>query len=226
MAVEELDRTLERIRLPPRVVVREGDVPGVGQSDAGVASDRADVVRQPDDLDLRIGRLDGVRRAVRRTVVDQDYRAAVPTQCVEEFQPAVAADHDSRHGRREVVFHACDALTVFSQSQLRGRRTGRMSVPSVGTGRMRRRRTIELLFEGLQGVSMSDDRAADQVNPVPDKDPADWTTGEEPMTGPQASYLRTLAQEAGEEPPPDNLTKAEASQRIDELQARTGRGGA
>jgi len=72
---------------------------------------------------------------------------------------------------------------------------------------------------------MSDDRATDQVNPVPEKDPADWTTGDEPMTGPQASYLSTLAQEAGEEPPPDDLTKAEASLRIDELQSRTGRGG-
>jgi hypothetical protein len=64
----------------------------------------------------------------------------------------------------------------------------------------------------------------DQVQPVPDKDPADWTTGDEPMTGPQASYLSTLAQEAGEELPGGELTKAEASQLIDQLQARTGRG--
>jgi Protein of unknown function (DUF3072) len=56
------------------------------------------------------------------------------------------------------------------------------------------------------------------------KDPEDWTTGAEPMTGPQKSYLQTLAQEAGEPPPPDGLTKAEASRRIDELQERTGRG--
>lgn len=61
------------------------------------------------------------------------------------------------------------------------------------------------------------------VHPVPDKDPEEWTTGEEPMTGPQASYLGTLAQQAGEEPPPENLTKAEASRRIDELQQRVGR---
>jgi hypothetical protein len=59
--------------------------------------------------------------------------------------------------------------------------------------------------------------------PNPDKDPADWVTGDEPMTGPQASYLSTLAQEAGEEAS-DDLTKAEASRRIDELQERTGRG--
>ena len=56
------------------------------------------------------------------------------------------------------------------------------------------------------------------------KDPDDWTTGDEPMTGPQASYLQTLAQEAGEQPPPEDLTKADASKRIDELQERTGRG--
>ena len=63
-------------------------------------------------------------------------------------------------------------------------------------------------------------------NPVPpsaEKDPADWVTGDESMTGPQASYLRTLAQEAGEEVD-DSLTKAEASQKIEELQERTGRG--
>jgi DUF3072 family protein len=57
----------------------------------------------------------------------------------------------------------------------------------------------------------------------PEKDPADWVTGDEPMTGPQRSYLQTLAREAGESVP-DDLTKADASRRIDELQARTGRG--
>jgi hypothetical protein len=61
------------------------------------------------------------------------------------------------------------------------------------------------------------------VEPNPEKDPSDWTTGDEPMTGPQKSYLQTLAQEAGEEVP-DNLTKAEASERIDALQKTTGRG--
>ncbi|PSL55973.1 Protein of unknown function (DUF3072) [Saccharothrix carnea] len=57
----------------------------------------------------------------------------------------------------------------------------------------------------------------------PEKDPQDWTTGDEPMTGPQESYLRTLAQEAGEEVP-ERLTKVEASQLIDRLQEKTGRG--
>lgn len=64
---------------------------------------------------------------------------------------------------------------------------------------------------------------ADTPAPNPDKDPADWTTGEEPMTGPQRSYLHTLAQEAGVEVP-EEMTKAEASKRIDELQEQTGRG--
>jgi DUF3072 family protein len=57
----------------------------------------------------------------------------------------------------------------------------------------------------------------------PEKDPEDWTTGDEPMTGPQRSYLKTLCQEAGEAFD-ETLTKAAASKRIDELQARTGRG--
>jgi Protein of unknown function (DUF3072) len=55
------------------------------------------------------------------------------------------------------------------------------------------------------------------------KDPDEWVTGEEPMTGAQASYLETLSREAGEEPQTD-LSKAEASKRIDALQERTGRG--
>jgi uncharacterized damage-inducible protein DinB len=56
-----------------------------------------------------------------------------------------------------------------------------------------------------------------------EKDPTDWVTGDEAMTGAQASYLRTLSEEAGEEFD-DSLTKAQASRRIDELQERTGRG--
>jgi len=55
------------------------------------------------------------------------------------------------------------------------------------------------------------------------KDPDDWTTGDEPMTGAQRSYLKTLSEEA-KVPFEDNLTKAEASKRIDELQEITGRG--
>jgi hypothetical protein len=55
-----------------------------------------------------------------------------------------------------------------------------------------------------------------------EKDPDDWVTGDEPMTGAQRSYLDTLARQAGEELPAD-LTKAEASEHIDRLQDATGR---
>ncbi|WP_316015962.1 DUF3072 domain-containing protein [Roseobacter sp. HKCCA0434] len=55
------------------------------------------------------------------------------------------------------------------------------------------------------------------------KDPEDWTTGDEAMTGAQASYLKTLCEEAGEEFD-GSLSKADASVRIDQLQEKTGRG--
>ena len=58
-----------------------------------------------------------------------------------------------------------------------------------------------------------------------EKAPENWTTGDEAMTGAQASYLKTLSEEAGDPEAYDpELTKAEASQRIDQLQAKTGRG--
>lgn len=60
-------------------------------------------------------------------------------------------------------------------------------------------------------------------NPALQKDPSDWSTGEEPMTEAQRSYLDTLARQAGEELPAD-LTKAQASEHIDRLQSQTGRG--
>ncbi len=56
-----------------------------------------------------------------------------------------------------------------------------------------------------------------------EKDPQEWKTGDEPMTDAQASYLKTLSDEAGE-PFDENLSKAAASKRIDELQRKTGRG--
>ena len=87
--------------------------------------------------------------------------------------------------------------------------------------------------------------ATEQSNPQ--KDPDDWVTGDEPMTGAQASYVQTLAQEAGEHATasavakakrdsgapdgnrrsdslPEEMTKADASKVIDELQEKTGRG--
>jgi hypothetical protein len=65
---------------------------------------------------------------------------------------------------------------------------------------------------------------SDDVTPRPERPTEEWVTGDEPMTGPQRSYLHTLAQEAGEEPPHDDLSKADASKAIDMLQAKTGRG--
>jgi hypothetical protein len=65
------------------------------------------------------------------------------------------------------------------------------------------------------------DQAANSSNLQ--KDPEEWTTGDEPMTGAQASYLKTLSDEA-KEPFQDDLTKAQASLRIEELQTKTGRG--
>ena len=56
-----------------------------------------------------------------------------------------------------------------------------------------------------------------------EKDPNEWVTGDEPMTGAQKSYLQTLSQEADEELD-ETLSKADASKRIDELQDKTGRG--
>ncbi len=75
------------------------------------------------------------------------------------------------------------------------------------------------MFEHMtdeRGMTEDDNRSAE-------KDPANWTTGDEPMTGAQKSYLQTLAQEADEQVP-DELTKADASKLIDELQAKSGRG--
>jgi inner membrane transporter RhtA len=58
----------------------------------------------------------------------------------------------------------------------------------------------------------------------PEKDPEDWVTGDEPLTGPQKSYLQTLAREAGRDVDLDSLSKADASKLIDELQVVSGRG--
>lgn len=55
-----------------------------------------------------------------------------------------------------------------------------------------------------------------------EKDPSDWTTGGEPMTGAQASYLKTLCEETGT-PFDEKLTKADASKLIDELQGQSNR---
>jgi hypothetical protein len=71
-----------------------------------------------------------------------------------------------------------------------------------------------------EGMAMVD---KDAVSSNPEKDPHDWVTGEERATGPQESYLSTLAQQAGEHVEPGELTKAEASMKIEELKEQTGR---
>ncbi len=75
-------------------------------------------------------------------------------------------------------------------------------------------------MENMKNES-SEQEASQKSNTV--KNPDEWTTGAEPMTGAQQSYLKTLSDEAGEELD-ENLTKAEASKKIDELQHKTGRG--
>lgn len=71
----------------------------------------------------------------------------------------------------------------------------------------------------------TDDTLDPKQNPAGNaiKDPDHWVTGDEPMTGAQASYLQTLSEEAGEQFDPD-LSKADASKKIDDLQHVTGRG--
>lgn len=77
------------------------------------------------------------------------------------------------------------------------------------------------MCDGYLSCMTDSNQQAPQENP--EKDPSDWVTGDEPMTGAQRSYLETLAQEAERDVPGD-LTKAKASELIDELQQLTGRG--
>ncbi len=69
---------------------------------------------------------------------------------------------------------------------------------------------------------MADSNAKQNTGSNTEKDPSDWVTGDEPMTGAQASYLKTLTEETGEEFD-ENLSKADASKKIDELKGRSPR---
>lgn len=81
----------------------------------------------------------------------------------------------------------------------------------------------EQLF-GLEANDMAANHTTDPLDPgTPQKDPDEWVTGDETMTAAQASYLKTLSQEAGVAFD-ETLTKAEASKKIEELQEITGRG--
>jgi hypothetical protein len=56
------------------------------------------------------------------------------------------------------------------------------------------------------------------------KDRDDWATGHESMTGAQASYLKTLSEQAHDPNAYElGLDKAEASKRIDQLKQEAGR---
>jgi Protein of unknown function (DUF3072) len=85
---------------------------------------------------------------------------------------------------------------------------------------------FDLGFPGQVAANEREETMSDSVSPQenPEKDPADWVTGEEPLTGPQKSYLQTLAREAGREVELNGMSKADASRLIDELQAASGRG--
>jgi hypothetical protein len=61
-----------------------------------------------------------------------------------------------------------------------------------------------------------------QQNEQPVKDPKDWKSGDDPATPSQQSYLNTLAEQVGEEPPAEDITKAEASEQIDRLRQEAG----
>jgi hypothetical protein len=74
---------------------------------------------------------------------------------------------------------------------------------------------------------MSDHPDNPKLDPDPgsntQKDPDNWVSGDDPMTGAQRSYLTTLCEEAGVEPPSDEMSKADASKMIDELRGKLGR---
>lgn len=72
---------------------------------------------------------------------------------------------------------------------------------------------------------MSEENIKQESNPESnaEKDPKNWVTGDEAMTGAQKSYLTTLSEEAKIEGPSDDLTKAEASVKIDKLRKELGK---
>ena len=73
-----------------------------------------------------------------------------------------------------------------------------------------------------QNTQQATQQATQQDDSNTVKNPDEWKTGDEPMTGAQRSYLKTLSDEANV-PFDENLTKAEASKRIDELKQRSDR---
>jgi hypothetical protein len=112
---------------------------------------------------------------------------------------------------------ATDAMAYFSGSPAIGLQQQSQEQKSNGS-------RCTLATRPFRSSSMRDEN---NDKPTPhdnrEKDPDDWVTGDESMTGPQRSYLETLCREAGE-PFDPTLSKAQASERIDELQKKTGRG--
>ena len=123
----------------------------------------------------------------------------------------------NRYDDRRLLFPApCSLLVVlWSRSPARAAsRASNRTSPPAGAG------------TNLPLMTKADDSVPPSVPPAslnPEKDPDEWVTKDEPMTGPQRSYLQTLCREANEEFN-EKLTKAEASRKIDELQKKTGRG--
>jgi hypothetical protein len=93
-------------------------------------------------------------------------------------------------------------------------------------GEVAGKRLFDLVHPGKGVANGRKEAMTESLSPQenPAKDPADWVTGDEPMTGPQKSYLQTLAREAGRDVALDGMSKADASRLIDELQAASGRG--
>ena len=69
---------------------------------------------------------------------------------------------------------------------------------------------------------MTGNKTADNTVDNTQKDPKDWVSGDDPMTGAQESYLKTLAEQAHKELPKKDLTKAEASELIDTMRQKAG----
>lgn len=74
----------------------------------------------------------------------------------------------------------------------------------------------------IKGTLMNSQNTLNSDNNVPAKDPKDWKSGDDPATPSQRSYLETLAEQADQEPPTGELTKAEASEQIDRLRKEAG----
>lgn len=72
----------------------------------------------------------------------------------------------------------------------------------------------------IKGTNMADRTSTQNDQAI--KDPKDWKSGDDPATPSQQSYLETLAEQASEEPPQGDLSKAEASEEIDRLRKEAG----